>query len=380
MSIFFRYLFKNTIASCTVAVLVFVGVLVLGNAIRDIFEWIACGRLSVFESIKILSIVLPSVVSYALPLGMFTGILLTISRLSVSNELLIMKGVGMSVPRISIPIFLIAVCATMLSGVINLYYAPDSLTKYRSSFREILRKNPIRFIQPNEFIDWFPGYIIHVDSIRDGELLKLKIWQLENNEVVCYLSAEHGKMKYDYGDGTIMLELFDGNAEHFEGGKKGGSGHGSDSLFFQELSLSLPITGIFKQSGTREKKLRHMNFTELLHARNNWHSDPSADISPEIIKKDRVLVDTQISSNIAMTLGVLAMSFIAIPLGIRKNRADTTSNVLLAFVIAFVYYFSVVVLSWFGGCTWLHPELLVWLPNAILFGLGGYLMQRVGRH
>ena len=377
MSIFFRHLLKNTLVSCTLAVFVFVAVLILGNAVRDVFDWIASGRLSGKESVKILSIILPSVVSYALPLGVSAGILISVSRLSASNELLIMKSTGMSVYRALFPISLIAIGATVVSCFINLYYAPDSVTEYRRSFKKILKENPIRFIQPNSFVDWFPGYILRVDSINDGKLLNLKIWQLEQNQVICYISAKRGEV--DYSNGAILLNLSDGNAEYFDKNDSTETGN-PDSLFFRELSISLPITGIISEDSNQSKKLRHMNLDELLYARRHWHPKQGEILTPEVLKRHRTLIDVQISNNIATAFGVLAMSLVAVPLGIRRNRADTSINILLALMLAFSYYFAMVIVSWFGEYVHIHPEFLVWAPNCILAGLGVYILRKVARN
>ncbi|MDE6432265.1 MAG: LptF/LptG family permease [Opitutales bacterium] len=379
MSIFFKYVLKKTAMSCVIAVLVFVGVLILGNAVRDIFDWVASGRLSLLETGKILSIIIPSMVSYALPVGMFAGILISISRLSVSNELLTMKSIGWSIYRISLPIFLIVLVATILSCFVNLYYAPDSITEYKRSFKKVLKENPVRFIRSGEFIRCFQGYIIYVDSIHDDDLQRLKIWQLGEDDISCYISAKHGKISYDSDSSTILLKLFGGNAEYFDR-KHSLDGHNPDMLSFNELSVSLPITGIINEDTQTVKKLRYMNLNELLYARENWHADPSETLTPEIIKRDRRMVDMQISSNIAMAFGIVAMSLIAIPLGIRKNRADTSINILLAVVFAFIYYFAMVALSWMGKYARIHAEMLVWLPNIVLSGIGICMLRKVARN
>lgn len=382
MSIFFKYILKEVTISCTVAVLLFVGVLVFGNAIRDIFEWIASGRLSFFESLKILSIIIPSVVSYALPLGVLTGILVTVGKLSSSNELLTMKSIGISIYKISIPMFLFALIATILSCFINLYYAPDSITEYRGSFKKILRENPIRFIHANEFMDWFAGYIIYVDSIQDTQLSNFKIWQFSSkgNAIDCYITAEHGRITYDDVSRTIMLALFDGSAEYFTAQNSNEGSKHSKMMFFKELSLSLPINGIFDISRQPEKKLRHMNIYELMYARQHWRSNKSEILTSAVLKKDKSMVDMQISNNIAMSFGVLAMACVALPLGVRKNRSDTSTNVLLALVLAFSYYFTMVVLSWFGDKTDIHPEVLIWCPNILLMIFGIHMLRKISRN
>ncbi len=383
MEIFSKYIFKSALFSCLAAVLMFSGVLIIGNAARDILDWIASGRLSFIESVKILLIVVPSVISYSLPLGLFAGILITINRLSSSNEWLVMKLTGKNVYKLLLPIFSIAAIATALSCFINLWYAPDSITKYRASFKEILRKNPIRFIQASEFVDWFPGYIIYVDSIEGNKLLSLKIWQLANSAsgINCYITAQCGEVSYNSESENIMMKLFNGNAEHFEIKHDATDNQSlSKMMFFNELSVSLPINGILGSDNKPVKKLRHMNIDELLHAREHFQSNQSGILTSAVLKENQILVDTQISNNIAMAFGGLALTFIAIPLGIMKKRSDVSMNIFLALSLAFLYYFVMIALSWLGGNASVHPEVLIWIPNVTLMVIGYYMLRKVSRN
>jgi lipopolysaccharide export system permease protein len=360
-----------------VSVALFVAVLISGNAVKDVFEWIASGRLSMLESAKIMAIILPSVISYALPLGVLTGVLISVGKLSSSNEILAMKSVGISPHRIFFPIFLFAILSTAASCLINLYYAPNSMNEYRTSFRKILRDNPIRFIRANEFVDWFPGYMVYVDSISASKLSGLKIWQFsKTGEVDVYTSAESGIISYDGKLNSLTLALANGSAEHFDQKSIEDGENFSKTIFFNELSIALPITEILGGRPPPEKKLRHMNISELLYARRHWHPDRKAPLTKASIRHDRRLVDMNISSNVAMSFGVLAMCLIAIPLGIRTRRSDTSVNTVIALILALGYYFSMVVLSWFGDKTSLHPELLVWLPNLFLTVLGIKMLRK----
>jgi lipopolysaccharide export system permease protein len=381
MGVFFKYVAVEVVVACFLSIVLFAGVLVAGNALRDIFERVASGHLSMAESVKIISIVLPSIVSYALPLGVLSGILIAVGRLSSSNEILAMKSSGISLCRISLPIFLFAALATVLSLLINLYYAPDSISEYRASLRKMLLDRPIRFIKAREFIHWFPGYVIYVGRISGEQLSDFKIWQLsKTGPVDVCISAAGGNISYAGDSGSLTLTMVDGSAEHFD--RKSDAGWHVDefskTIFFEELSLALPLTEVIGERKFSEKKLRHMNIGELLHARRHWRSDGDATGLPS--KHDRRLVDMHISNNIAMAFGVFAMALVAIPLGIRTNRTDTSINVALALLLGLGYYFSMVILSWFGDETRLHPEVLVWLPNIFLVLCGGVMFRKAMRN
>jgi lipopolysaccharide export system permease protein len=379
--VFFKHVAKETVTACFLSITLFVVVLVSENAARGVLEWIASGRLSLFESVKIMATILPSVISYALPLGILTGVLISVGKLSSSNEILAMKSIGISLHRILLPVFLFAVLSTGVSCLINLYYAPNSLYEYRASFKKILRNNPTRFIKAREFINWFPGYVIYVDSISADTLTGFKIWQLsETGTVDVYITAANGTISYDDNSNAITLALVNGSGEHFNKKSNEDGEPFSDIIFFSELSIALPITEIMEKINPPEKKLRHMNINELLQARKYWHQNGATLLTEASIKHDRRLVDMNISSNIAMSFGVIALTLVAIPLGIRTKRSDTSVNTAIALILALGYYFSMVMFSWFGDKTYLHPEIFVWLPNISLAVFGIKMLRRSARY
>jgi lipopolysaccharide export LptBFGC system permease protein LptF len=136
------------------------------------------------------------------------------------------------------------------------------------------------------------------------------------------------------------------------------------------------MAGIMGQRGVPEKKLRHMNIIELLHTRKQWHPAGKSPLTEAAIEHDRRLVDMHISSNIAMSCGVFVPSMVAIPLGIRTKRSDKSANAIIAIILALGYHFAMVVSSWFGDESSLHPEILVWLPNIFLATLGTGMLRK----
>ena len=84
--------------------------------------------------------------------------------------------------------------------------------------------------------------------------------------------------------------------------------------------------------------------------------------------------------NFAMAFSVLSLALIGIPLGIRVGRRETYANFGLALILAFVYYFLVIAVSWLDRQPDLRPDLLVWLPNLVFQGVGIWLLAQANRH
>jgi lipopolysaccharide export system permease protein len=86
------------------------------------------------------------------------------------------------------------------------------------------------------------------------------------------------------------------------------------------------------------------------------------------------------SRHFAMAFSVFSLSVFAIPLGIRVSRTETYANFALALVIAFAYYFSLILIGWIQNRPEYRPEILVWVPNLAAQGIGFWLLARANRH
>ena len=86
-----RHILKEILISTGLAMGLFVFVLLMGNALRDIAELVAAGKLGPLVFLKLIGLLIPYVAAYALPLGMLTGTLMALGRLSSQQEITAMK-------------------------------------------------------------------------------------------------------------------------------------------------------------------------------------------------------------------------------------------------------------------------------------------------
>ena len=106
MNLLDRYIFKSVLGSCLAAVALFAFVLMLGNAIRDLLGYVLAGQLPLLTFGELLLLLLPFVASYALPMGILTGVLLTLGRLSADSEVTAMRAAGISLTRLARPVLI----------------------------------------------------------------------------------------------------------------------------------------------------------------------------------------------------------------------------------------------------------------------------------
>jgi lipopolysaccharide export system permease protein len=66
-------------------------------------------------------------------------------------------------------------------------------------------------------------------------------------------------------------------------------------------------------------------------------------------------------------------------LAITAHRKETSVGFLMSLIVAFVYFFFIILADTFRGNPKWHPEFLIWTPNFLFIGLGAWLFTRLSR-
>ena len=235
--------------------------------------------------------------------------------------------------------------------------------------------NPLRLLKPHTFIREFPGYTIYAEEVNDNWLNGIYVWELsKNKEVTLLLKSKKGSFQFDQEDNNILLNLQNGEGERRNNHEPTNFSHPLASIFFEKLEIKLPIEEIHGVHKGRHKKLGYMNLFELMKAKKDgYHLPPHPD--KESLFKNRIIIQLEIQKNIVMSFSVIALAFIAMPLGIRVHRKETSANLALALVLGLAYYFIVIMMGWLESCPHLRPDILIWLPHVVFQG-GGMLLLR----
>jgi lipopolysaccharide export system permease protein len=376
-----KYIFNQVLVAALMTVALFVFVLVLGNILKEVMGDLTAGRLSISFFLYIVALIIPGVIPYALPMGMLTGILLVFGRMSAQSEVVAMKACGRSIFAMAAPVFFIAICASIFSVAINFYYAPAASHAYKTALKNVIRANPLQFIQPGSFIKDFPGYVIYANSAEGKELVSFRIWELDKQgRAKISIQSERGILSYDDKNDEIVLTLKNGSAERSRGDDPENLRKPLPSARFDELLIKLPLNDIIGSMDKGSKRLKRMTFGELMHARENWHPRPIEKTTPELAYRDKIEVQLQIQKNIAMAFSIFSMVVLAVPLGIKASRTETFANLAIALALAMTYYIMTVVISWLEKYPTLRPDILIWLPNLIFQATGAILLWRASKN
>ena len=375
-----RYILKEILISTGLAMGLFVFVLLMGNAIRDIAELVAAGKLGPLVFLQLIGLLIPYVAAYALPLGMLTGTLMALGRLSSQQEITAMKAAGVSLYQVAAPVFLIAFFGMVAGVFVNLHFAPQSRVAYKQLMATAVTQNPVGFIEEKRFIHDFPGYVIYMGD-RDGALMKdFWIWELDDqNRVKLFLRAAEGEVDFDKEANELVLTLRNGTAEQRDEANPEALGAVPDkSLYFGELPIALPLEQIFGERRGARIRTKYMNFAQLMERRGQVLAQEAQEGGG--LSEERLELQMHLQKNFAMAFSVFSLAIFGVPLAIRLKRGESYANLGIALVIAMSYYFLMIMVSWLEGQPALRPDLLIWLPNIIFQSVGFWMLYRAGRH
>ena len=381
LSLLHRHILKEILVATGLAMGLFIFVLLVGNALRDVAELVVAGKLDFWVFIKVLGLFIPYVASFALPLGMLTGTLIAFGRLSSQREITAMKSAGLSLYQIATPVFLIAFAGMAAAVLINLHYAPQSRVERKALMAEALTDNPVGFIEERRFIYDFPGYVIYMGG-REGSVMKdFWIWELDDQKrVKLFLRSAEGILGYDKVNKDLILSLKDGTAEQRDSeNPEAFSDNMPDSLFFGELPIALPLDQLLgDDEQTRKLRNKEMTFAQLMNLRQGELDKETA--AGKSMSEARLSLQVHIQKNFALAFSVFSLAVFGVPLAIQVGRKETYANLGIALVIAMTYYFLIIMVSWLEDIPSLRPDLLIWLPNLIFQGVGFWMIYRASRH
>lgn len=372
MNLLHRYLFRELTFAALAAVTLFGVVLLAGNAMKDLLTLIADGRLSLGRGLGLAAMLGPFVVTYALPMGVVTAILLTLGRLSAQNEITAMRTAGIGLTRVGTPVLLLAVLGVVVSLLVNFEYGPRAKGEYRRLLSELGQSDPLSLVVPRQFIRGFHGFVIYVDRREGDELHDVWVWKLGKTRELEFIGhGERGVVTYREDENQLLLELRNGWLQpdplDLEGSFLPNPGG-------QIVPIGIPLSELFKRK-VFQKKPSNFTFKELVQERQRLRGS-------EVPAERRRLRDVEmtIHENAALAFSVLSLALVGVPLGIQTRRTETSANLGMALLLTMVYYSLLIAATWLKDKPDFHAEYLLWLPNITFQALGGWMWWRLGRN
>jgi lipopolysaccharide export LptBFGC system permease protein LptF len=366
MKIIDRYVGMNVLSTAFFGVLVLSMVLVLGNLFKQLLDVLINNPdVPISTVLAFMALVLPFSLTFTIPWGFLTALLLVFGRISADNELIALKASGVSIPRICIPVFILAVALTGICFWINVDVAPRAEQQMTKAIVEIATSNPAALFRADQVVNQFPDRRIYVGSKEGDRLKNLIVFELnEDNKPTKMVHAKEGILTPDPQNSRLLLKVFEARFEERDKNDPGDISKVRPGIMVNEGVFPISLENFYKEylSGRR---LSSYTLPELKR-----YLDEGAD--------GKMLEATvEYNKRFSTSLACLAFALIAIPLGITTHRKETSAGFALSLVVAFTYFFFIIMADTFRGNPRAFPAVLIWVPNVLFMALGSFLFWRL---
>ena len=360
-----RYIGKQLFAATVFGVIILSVLLVMGTLYKELQPLLVEKHASSSMVARFILSVLPFSLIYTIPWGFLVAVLLVFGRLSAENELVSMRMAGVGLLRVSMPVFVIGAMLCALCLWLNISMAPKAKDTMKYVLYEAVKENPNALLDPGVVQTHFQDKKVFIEG-RDGNLLRgLHLYELDKEHETGFpkasIYAREASLKIIQESKQLRLHLTDAYMETR-------NPDGTRELAF--IGEQEPL--LFDFSVERKKRRKASTMT-------NAEIRKSLDTEPGLEPKKRHRYRNEIHRRYAFSMACLALSMVAVPLGINARRKETSTGLAISIIVGLSYFLFFMIAGQFqkqGGNT---AIILYWLPNVLCFALGTALFFKARR-
>ena len=369
MKLIDRYVGSGVVVTTIYGLFVLSLVLVLGNIFKELLDLMINRDVPVKYLFMFVLYVLPFSFTFTVPWAFLTAVLLVFGRMSADNEMIALRACGTSLLRVCMPVLGVGVLLSAFTFWINTTVAPRALDAMRNSIATIARSNPQSLFVADEVIDEFSGRKIFIGG-KDGNKLEnvTLIEEASGAEPARIILASEGEIDVDDEGGELLLTLRNARFEQRDEKAPADLSKIRHGISVGEATVSIRLLDLVN-SYWLSKPLRAYTLDELW----SYLPEAKAEDDPELVSRVKV----EMSKRVSLSLACIAFAIVAMPLGITAQRKETSIGFAISLALAFSYFFFVVLAEMLRDKTWLHPYLLLWVPNILFIGVGAWLLKRL---
>jgi len=353
----------------TLAVLTFV--MYVGAVVKAI-DYMARG-ISGPLILKIFALNIPFTLSFVIPMSLLTTVLLHFGRLSADGEITAMKSCGVSLWQMAAPILLGSILLSGICLYLNANLSPRSHFARRQMLRELGEEDPLALLDEGRFISDFPGVKVYIGKRSGSRIEDIILIQFDKDATRAEVRARAGQVAYHPDTRVMDISLEQVRLTEYD------KNDPTDLAKARMLSAeSYPITLDLREMLTKSKiskKPTDMVFTELVHAIQHIRR-VFPDIREQNVPRMRSKMAVEASQRLALALSCFSFALMAIPLGIRSHRKESSIGIGMALVLFFLFYLFIILSDALVDYPQWRPDLIPWIPVLGCQAIGFALMHK----
>jgi len=354
MTILDRYILKRVAVPLALVSITFIGIFILVDLFDHANKFIdnevpfrVVGMYYLYYT--------PMIIVLTAPVAVLLATLLALGRLSRKNEIMAMKGSGVSLYRALAPVFLLALLVSLVMLIVGEGFLP-SASERRIDIEE-------------QSIDRMPSRLVRTDVVYlypDGDMLLARRFNYRSGTLEEVSVQEFGddlrpvrRLDAESASWTGERWMLEGGTERvFEGGDETTRTFGR-----LELADAEPTPDDLAARPIEPEEMGYVELDNYIRRLRAGGKDP----------RD---LDVQLRLKVAFPFVTLIMTLIGAPLATGTRRSGFAIAFTAALAISFLYYAMIQIGQVLGEEALLPPWLAAWIANIVFGGVGLGLLLR----
>ena len=354
MKILDKYIVKEILKYISICMSIFVTIYLIIDMLQKIDDFIEA-NVSIAIILKYFFYKIPFIIVQMTPISMLISVIIAFSLMKKNNELVALKGSGISIHRVSMPVIFLS-----LIMVIFIFFFSELIVPYTSSKSESIWNIEVRKGKYKRFFRrkhiWYKGknYIYWIKYF-DGKNMTMEKAIFYFFDKQFHLLKRIQAKKVIWSDGIWIAK--DGMIQTLKTNEKG-------------YHLERFESKRMKLSETPESFLRPVRRPEEM---NYWQLKRFAkEIEREGYDAKRYFVDTYMKLSFPFINLIIVL--VGIPVSIRLKKSGIPLAISVGIGICFLYILCMGISRSLGISGILPPFLSAWLTNIIFLLFGTYMM------
>lgn len=360
------YILRQITEIFVFGVLIFTSIIFASDTFTTLIKQISLYGMPVKIAFMLILLNLPTVMVMTIPISVLFATVMTVNRMCLASEITVLRACGVSIGRIAKPIFVFALCATLLTFFINETIVPITTQQSRYLAMWSVTQKHIPKGKKNFTLKELQNGIqlkrlFYVEDCADEQFKNVSILDVSDTSVIQIIqaktgsSAEEGWVFRDASAYTITPKGKNLSTSWFEQTVVDFGSEVNKALF----------------SGNQGDTNNFFNLAKLL-----INDKTNVDASKKLSPKDRLESTISLWDKTAFPVTSVVLVLLGVPLAITPPRVRYNRGFLFSILIIFFYYLIRAFSISFGQSGVISPFISVWLPNIIIGLIGLYLYYK----
>jgi lipopolysaccharide export system permease protein len=340
-----RYIFIELLSPFLVSLGALCFVMLTRELLR-LVELLVSKGVGLFAVLKVFAHLLPSFLVLTLPIAGIIASITAFGRLSFDKELVAMRAAGLSLLRLSRPVFLFALLVFGLTLWLAQWGQPWSSTNLKKVALNLLRDQLVLALERGTFNEPIPKMMIYVSDLgEEQQSTGIFISDERNADEPRVIVARQYRVLIEAATNQVALRLHDGVIH-----SRPDAIDEYQRIAFSSYDLKLSLN----QSGYTATEERPSYEAIMAQLAQSQGRDPTA---------LRRLMEHY--KDLAFPTASLVFCILGVPVGIVSKRSGRIGGFAVGVLVVILYYVLNVGCEFLVTTTAISPFVGAWLPNAI---------------